>query len=76
MNLEAVEGANDRSKYMCFMISGDQIAFDSRRCDIIFPIKSVHTTSTSKGDMSYLQEGKRKQKKELSREREREFARG
>ena len=64
-----MEGANDRSKYMCFMISGDRITFDSRRCDFIFPIKSVQTTSTSKGDMVYLHEGK---KKELSRERERE----
>ena len=43
--------------------------FDSRRCDIIFPIKSVQTTSSSKGDSSYLHEGK---KKERSRERERE----
>ena len=60
---------NDRSKYMCFMISGDRIVFDSRQCDIIFPIKLVQTTSSSKGDMSYLHEGK---KKELSRERERE----
>ena len=63
-----MEGANDRSKYMCFMISGDRIAFDSRRCDIIFPIKSVQTASSSKAD-PYLHEGK---KKELSRERERE----
>ena len=34
-----------------------------------FPIKSVQTISSSKGDMSYLHEGK---KKEHSRERERE----
>ena len=68
-NLEAVEGANDRSKNMRFLISGDRIAFDSHRCDIIFPIKSVQTTSTSKGDMPYLREVK---KKELSKERERE----
>ena len=33
-----------------------------------FPIKSVQTISSSKGDMSYLHEGK---KKEHSRERER-----
>ena len=64
-----MEEANDRSKYMCFMLSGDRIAFDSRRCDIIFPMKSVQTTYSSKGDMSYLYEGKTK---ELSRERERE----
>ena len=64
-----MEEANDRSKYMCFMLSGDQIAFDSRRCDIIFPIKSVQTTYSSKGDVSYLYEGKTK---ELSREGERE----
>ena len=63
-----MEGANDRSKYMSFMISGDRIAFDSRGCDIIFPIKSVQTTSSSKRDMSYLHKGN---KKELSRERER-----
>ena len=66
-NFEAVEGANDRSKYTWFIISGDRIVFDSRRCGIIFPIKSVQTTTSSKGEMSYLQEGK---KKELSRERE------
>ena len=64
-----MEEANDRSKYMCFMLSGDRIAFDSRRCDIIFPMKSVQTTYSSKGDVSYLYEGKTK---ELSRERERE----
>ena len=52
----------------CFMLSGDRITFDSRRCDIIFPIKSVQTTYSSKGDVSYLYEGKTK---ELSRERER-----
>ena len=64
-----MEGANDRSKYMCFMISGDhRITFDSRRCDIIFSIKSVQTTSTSKGDMSYLHEGKMKELKERERE--------
>ena len=68
-NLEAVEEANDHSKHMCFMLSGDRIAFDSRRCDIIFPMKSVQTTYSSKGDLSYLYEGKMK---ELSRERERE----
>ena len=68
-NLEAVEEANDRSKYMCFMLSGDRIAFEYRRCDIIFPMKSVQTTYNLKGDMSYLYEGKTK---ELSRERERE----
>ena len=54
------------------MLSGDRIAFDSRRCDIIFPMKSVQTTYSSKGDVSYLYEGKTK---ELSRERERERAR-
>ena len=64
-----MEEANDRSKCMCFMLSGDRIAFDSRRCDIIFPMKSVQTTYSSKGDVSYLYEGKTK---ELSRERERE----
>ena len=64
-----MEEANDRSKYMCFMLSGDRIAFDSRRCDIIFPMKSVQTTYSSKGDVSYLYEGKTK---EVSRERERE----
>ena len=66
-----MEEANDRSKYMCFMLSGDRIAFDSRRCDIIFPMKSVQNTYSSKGDVSYLYEGKTK---ELSRERERERA--
>ena len=35
-----------------------------------FLIKSVQTSSSSKGDISYLHEGK---KKEHSREREREF---
>ena len=64
---------NDCSKYMCFMISGDRIAFDSRRCDIIFPIKSVETTYSLKGDVSYLYEGKTKELSKL-REREREFA--
>ena len=64
-----MEEANDRNEYMCFMLSGDRIVFDSRRCDIIFPMKSVQTTYSSKGDVSYLYEGKTK---ELSRERERE----
>ena len=64
-----MEEANDCSKYMCFMLSEDRIAFGSRRCDIIFPMKSVLTTYSSKGDVSYLYEGKTK---ELSRERERE----
>ena len=74
-SLEAVEEANDRSKYMCFMLSGDRIAFDSRRCDIIFPMKSVQTTYSSKGDVSYLYEGKTKElSREREREREREFA--
>ena len=41
--------------------------FDSRWCDMVFPVRSVQTTSSSKGDMSYLHEGK---KKKLSRERE------
>ena len=53
---------------VCFMLSGDRIAFDSRRCDIIFPMKSVQTTYSWKGDVLYLYEGKMK---ELSRERER-----
>ena len=70
-NLEAVEEANDRSKYTCFMISGDRIAFDSRRCDIIFPIKSVQTSYSSKGDVSYLSYSYEGKTKELSRERER-----
>ena len=61
--------ANDRRKYMCFMISGDRIEFDSRRCNITFPIKSVQTIYSSKGDVSCLYEGKTR---ELSRERERE----
>ena len=38
-----------------------------------FLIKSVQTSSSSKGDISYLHEGK---KKEHSRERERERERG
>ena len=54
---------------MCFMLSGDRIAFDSRRCDIIFPMKSVQTTYSWKGDVLYLYEGITK---ELSRNRERE----
>ena len=65
-----MEEANDCSKYMCFMLSEDRIAFGSPRCDIIFPMKSMQTTyASSKGDVSYLYEGKTK---ELSRERERE----
>ena len=59
---------------MCFMLSGDRIAFDSRRCDIIFPMKSVQTTYSSKGDVSYLYEGKTKElsiKRERERDRER-----
>ena len=73
-----MEEANDRSKYMCFMLSGDRIAFDSRRCDIIFPTKSVQTTYSSKGDVSYYMRVKRKSFPEREREgeseREREFA--
>ena len=65
-----MEEANDRSKYMCFMLSGDRIAFDSRRCDIIFPMRSVQTTYSSKADVSYLYEGIMKG---LSRERERKY---
>ena len=76
-----MEGANDRSKYMRFVISGNGMAFDSRQCDIISPIKSGQTT-TSKGDMSYLHEGKKKsfpqrereRQTDRQREREREFA--
>ena len=61
INLYNLWGSNPRSGFV----------FDSRWCDIIFffQIKSVQTTSSSKGDMSYLHEGK---KKEHYRERERE----
>ena len=40
-----------------------------------FPIKSVQTISSSKGDVSYLHEGKKKEhSREREREREREYA--
>ena len=76
-NLEAVEGANDHSKYMCLLINHYNLKGSNLRSGLcwvpagmitFFPMKSVLKTYSSKGDIQYLHAGK---EKEHSNERER-----